>query len=103
MPHTGITKGTRSKRQRSVKTWANADDSEDNDENNAEIANTPAMQPTAVKKLRIVGPTPHASKSTVKKDYGRSTVKREFGKSSIKKEVEKFALVMHQLLSSVAC
>ena len=84
------TKGTRSKRARSVKTWMGEDD---NDENNAQAANTPVIQPTTIKKLRIMAPTPDAGKSTVKREAGRSTVKKELGKSAFKKEIERFALV----------
>ena len=51
------------------------------------------MQPTAVKKLRIVGPTPHASQTAVKSDFGKSTAKRDLAKSTIKKELDRFSLV----------
>ncbi len=94
MQVTGTTKGTRSKRQRSVRAWVNAD------LDNAQIANTPAVLPATIKKLRIVGPTPHASKSTVKKEFGKSTVKKEYGKSTIKKELERFPVVSVQLFLS---
>lgn len=86
-----MTTRPRSKRQRSVKPWLGDDD---NDENDGQAANTPlVVQPTTTKKLRTVGPAPHASRSTVKAEFGRSTVKKELGKSAFKKEIEKFALV----------
>ena len=94
-PFTTTTR-TRSKRQRSVRPWLGE---EDNDENNGQAANSPMVQPTTTKKLRITAPTPHASKSTVKSESGRSTVKKELGKSAIKTEIGKFALV--PLLSPV--
>ena len=92
---TTTTKGTRSKRHRSVKSYAFANGSDKNDENDANAANTPTVQPVTVKKLRIAGPTPHAS-STAKKVLGSSAVKKEFSKSSIKKELKPFALVLLQ-------
>lgn len=90
---TGTTKGTRSKRQRTVKSYAIVDQDAGNDENDCQVANTPMNPPTAVKKLRILGPTPHSSQTAVKREPGKSTVKREHGKSTIKKELERFLLV----------
>ncbi|KAA6429283.1 MAG: structural maintenance of chromosomes 6 [Trebouxia sp. A1-2] len=83
-------KGTRSKRQRTLKSYAAAN--QDNDENDCQVANTPLVQPSLVKKLRIVGPTPHASQTAVKSGVGKSTAKRDLGKSTIKKELERFTL-----------
>ena len=93
-----ITKGTRSKRHRSVKSYVFANGSDENDENDAHAANTPRVQPVTVKKLRIAGPTPHA-RSTAKKVLGSSAAKKEFNKSSIRKEIKPFALVSSQPLA----
>ena len=93
------TRGTRSKRQRSAKAWLGTDE---NDENDAQAANTPVVRPTTAKKLRIFGPTPTAGKTTVQREAARSTVKKEFGKSAIKQEVKMFVLVL-VLATAFAC
>lgn len=94
------TRGRRSKRQRSAKkAWLGGDE---NDENDAQAANTLVVQPTTTKKLRIFGPTPTAAKTTVGREAARSTVKKEYGKCAIKREIEKFVPV-RVLASAAAC